>query len=662
MHGKKKNLIHLINMPMARIDRPNLPLSLFKAILHRNGPDAVVHDMNILLAAQIGWDNYRYAEKRNQLSDIMNALWAPHAWGSAFRVKTDELLTLFKKQLTQKGDPGFLLPWLRKFRDAEISRFLGKAYETLLGYGPIGVVAFSCNATQTVPALALGRFIKERHPAACLVYGGPAFHDVMGDELIRKIEWIDAVSLGEADDVVVELFTNLSQGRDPAGLQGILFRDSHGEVRGGPAAKPIDLDFFCSLPDPDFSDFFNTAQRTGLREDARLKIQVTLPFEGSRGCWWGERSKCMFCGLNGCRTTYRARPGRQVLATILSQSEKYGCANLHAVDNVLCVGYFEDLIPALADLRKKRQLNLFCETKANLNRKMVAALADAGFLHLQPGIESLSSRHLRLMRKGTWQIQNIYFLKLCRQYGITPYWQHMKRIPGEQPDDYARLERLVPLITHLQPPHTGTIGEIELHRFSAYFDDKKWTRNIRPKSLYAYQFPADTIDLNRVAYIFEAQWPDTLGETSYEGLKANIEKWCRIWSRNQAMPCLWMKPSGFDGGLEIHDTRFDGISAVFRLPEEQAAIYKLLRDPFSFNMIMQRLQKVPGSSLGDDQVQTILDSFLERGLAIKDGKLYLGLALDADIPDRISAPVSKSSKQVPLNDLQEHKRWRRMTN
>jgi ribosomal peptide maturation radical SAM protein 1 len=615
-------MFHLINMPMAMTDRPNLALSLFKAILNRNGLDAVVHDMNVLLAAQIGWENYRYAQKRIQLVQIMNALWAPHAWGRCFEAKTDEALALFETLLSQKGGPRSTLRWLENFRDSEIPRFLHKACEQLLEYGAPRVIGFSCNAAQTVPALSLGHFIKQQHPAVRLVYGGPAFHDEMGDELIRKVQWIDAVSLGQADDVVVDLFADLSWNRDPAGLQGILYRDAHGTVRRGSAAKQIDLDFFCSLPDPDFSDFFNTAQRYGLDKEG-----CNLPFEGGRGCWWGDKSKCMFCGLDACATNYRARPGRQVLATILAQSEKYGCTNLHAVDSCLSLDYFDDLIPALADLRKKKPLNLFCQVRADLSRKKVAALADAGFLNLQPGIESLCSRHLRLMRKGTRQIQNIYFLKLCRQYGITPCWQHMAGIPGERPDDYARLEMLIPLIVHLQPPMSGTTGEIQLHRFSPYFEKKKWTRHVRPMDFYAFEFPAALIDLTRVAYHFDAQWRDTLDPEDYQQINGCIRAWHQGWTNGGQVPELVIRSWQDNGCVEIDDTRVAGNPRKWILGPEQAAVLKTLDDPGSIDRVMGGLAKGALGTLSRTEVIGLLGQLMEKELVIREKKTYLSLVL-----------------------------------
>lgn len=33
-----------------------------------------------------------------------------------------------------------------------------------------------------------------------------------------------------------------------------------------------------------------------------------LVLEGARGCWWGEKHHCTFCGLNGSLMKFRSKP------------------------------------------------------------------------------------------------------------------------------------------------------------------------------------------------------------------------------------------------------------------------------------------------------------------------------------------------------------------
>jgi coproporphyrinogen III oxidase-like Fe-S oxidoreductase len=74
-----------------------------------------------------------------------------------------------------------------------------------------------------------------------------------------------------------------------------------------------------------------------------------------------------------------------------------GIELVEAVDNILDMKYFQDLLPALA--AKQHSAQIFFEVKANLNRKHVKLLHEAGVNRIQPGIESMSDHVLKLMRK-----------------------------------------------------------------------------------------------------------------------------------------------------------------------------------------------------------------------------------------------------------------------
>ncbi|MGG2324741.1 hypothetical protein, partial [Salmonella enterica] len=77
---------------------------------------------------------------------------------------------------------------------------------------------------------------------------------------------------------------------------------------------------------------------------------------------------------------------------------RWGIDRIEMVDNILDMTYFRSLIPELGDAAPP--LKIFSETKSNLKREQIAALARAGVRWIQPGIESLNSGTLKLMGKG----------------------------------------------------------------------------------------------------------------------------------------------------------------------------------------------------------------------------------------------------------------------
>jgi len=92
---------------------------------------------------------------------------------------------------------------------------------------------------------------------------------------------VDAVFLGDADDLFPEYLRRLSRGDSPVGMTGLAI----GGMRDQPAPLFHDLD---ALETPDYSDYFELREHLA-REGFVLAPVHSLPFEASRGCWWGEK-------------------------------------------------------------------------------------------------------------------------------------------------------------------------------------------------------------------------------------------------------------------------------------------------------------------------------------------------------------------------------------
>ncbi|WP_245315330.1 radical SAM protein [Bradyrhizobium yuanmingense] len=100
-----------------------------------------------------------------------------------------------------------------------------------------------------------------------------------------------------------------------------------------------------------------------------------------------------------------------------------------------------------------------------LKRHEVEKLAAAGVRWIQPGIESLDTRVLKLMRKGTASAHNVLLLKWCRQYGVRVSWSLLWGFPGESDAWYAQMASWLPLLHHLQP---GPAVRLRYQRYSPY--------------------------------------------------------------------------------------------------------------------------------------------------------------------------------------------------
>lgn len=84
---------------------------------------------------------------------------------------------------------------------------------------------------------------------------------------------------------------------------------------------------------PDFRDFFAEIKRCGLEKN----ICPVLLIEGSRGCWWGEKHRCNFCGIHTSKETlcYRQKSVKKIVEELKQQAEIYNIKRFVFTDCIL---------------------------------------------------------------------------------------------------------------------------------------------------------------------------------------------------------------------------------------------------------------------------------------------------------------------------------------
>ena len=487
--------------------------------------------------------------------------------------------------------------------------------------GAYSVVGFTSTFEQNVAALALARRIKEEHPAVLTVFGGANFDGDMGPEFTRVFPFIDYAVSGEGDDVLPALVARIGRGESGAGLPGVTARSGDGLLTGPPPRQVAVMD---ALPDPDFDDYFTTLFRLG-RERVLGDAPPRLLFESSRGCWWGQKHHCTFCGLNNLGMAFRSKSPQRVLDELGRLSARYSISNFDAVDNIIDMHYLDQVCAPIVEQRL--DYTIFYEVKANLTRAQLKSLGRAGIRRIQPGIESLNTHVLSLMRKGTTMLHNVRLLKWASYYGIDVGWNILTGFPGEVPEDYAAQERLLPLLTFLPPPMG--CGPIWLERFSPYFFDPDLAfRERRPQRAYEYLYPVPDLDLSAVAYFFEYEAEDTVGEQGRTRLNELVKAWQQSWL-NGARPTLVYRRA--PEWIQIVDLRHDDAPAVHALHGVEAAIYEACVDTDrTAERVVRELQGTAWADVGVRVVADALEKFCAQGLAVQEDGHVLSLALPAN--------------------------------
>jgi ribosomal peptide maturation radical SAM protein 1 len=398
---------------------------------------------------------------------------------------------------------------------------------------------------QHCASLGVLRRLKELRPDLTVMLGGANCEGVMGQAAFERFPWLDAVVCGEADDVIVELVRSILSRRAADVPEGVLRRGSRPASRR--AARPLveDLD---ALPVPDFADYFAALESSPLRG----ALTPGLLLETSRGCWWGQKHHCTFCGLNGTGMAFRSKSAGRILHELKELSERHGLTRFELTDNILAMERFRDLLPGLASL----DYSLFAEVKANLRREHLQALAQAGVRWIQPGLESLHDEVLKLMDKGTTTAVNLQLLKWAREFGIFVSWNFLVGFPGEEDEWYRGLAEWLPLVAHLQPPQG--VFRARYDRYSPYqADPARYGLEVVPHPAYEAIYPGDVTDLAYFHLGADQQWGPALWDPTLMGpgrqaLEEATRRWGEVfWSPLPAI--LSMDDDGRE--LRLLDTR-----------------------------------------------------------------------------------------------------------
>jgi ribosomal peptide maturation radical SAM protein 1 len=415
--------VALVNMPFASASRPSIQCGLLKAILERAGHAVDVHYLNLELAAEIGPALYRHLADLSPWRDELLGEWLFSVAAFGYRANEGEYFAACRGAANTCRQCGLPPEELCRLRNERIPALVER-WASEVDWGSYDAVGFTCTYEQTVASLALGRQIKQRHPEVVTIYGGANFESEMGIEHTRAFPWIDYAVAGEGDEALLALVERIAAGQPALDVPGVIGRSNGDVASSGPAPMVRDMD---GLPDPEYSEFFTTLFRLG-RERVLGEASPTLTFEGGRGCWWGAKSHCTFCGLNGTSMAFRSKSPERVLAELRRQSAKHGITNFLVVDNIMDMRYLEGVCEPLGEQRL--DYSFFFEVKANLTREQLRTMATAGVRAIQPGIESLSTRILKLMRMGATRLINVRLLMWASYYGMSVNWNLLCGFPG----------------------------------------------------------------------------------------------------------------------------------------------------------------------------------------------------------------------------------------
>jgi hypothetical protein len=233
---------------------------------------------------------------------------------------------------------------------------------------------------QVQPAFSLAYALRELAPHAHVTVGGPALTQMLlrleGERLQKALGPFSSAVLYEGEYALLGMVRALERGEDPA----------PDRIVRGTTVEDMSV-----LPPPDFD---------GLPLDRYFAPELVLPYDPTRGCYWGV---CTFChyGLAEVGTAkYRERPVETVLDHVASLKARYGTRIFYFSQDVFSPRIATNIARGIVERGLDVKWGTDMRPERSLTEARCRELVAGGQLSAALGVESAAPRVLSLIDKG----------------------------------------------------------------------------------------------------------------------------------------------------------------------------------------------------------------------------------------------------------------------
>jgi anaerobic magnesium-protoporphyrin IX monomethyl ester cyclase len=249
-----------------------------------------------------------------------------------------------------------------------------------------------CFPGQLQLAYAFAWKLKLALPGVHIVGGGPGLTQLMirlsGHALAEALGPFDSAVVFEGENTLLKLVRALGAGTSLRKIENLVIRD---KLQGARYLSGHGMEDLKPLPAPDFD---------GLALDKYLAPALTIPYDPTRGCYWG---KCTFChyGLAEVGTaSYREREVPTMVEQLRTLSTKYATKHFYFSQDSVAPKTLLKLADGLIAANLGLQWGTDLKPEKYLTLERAQRLRAAGAVACALGVESGSDRVLRLIDKG----------------------------------------------------------------------------------------------------------------------------------------------------------------------------------------------------------------------------------------------------------------------
>lgn len=609
--------VALVNMPIAATQSPSLGLSILKSELTNINIDSDLLYLNINYAERVGLKVLEDIELIPTAQLVGDWIFAEALWG-----EDKQRDQQYIEQVLRDSSLEHKFHDNRKRSEAQINDIIFCRDEveafiqeclTTIDWAQYKIVGFTSLFQQHIAALALAKRIKQLYPQVIIVFGGANCNDDMGQALIDNFSFVDVVCTGMGEVVFPKFVAELLMGRAPSHSKDLVIRSSMNSLPN-PTIANKNMD---DLLFPDFDDFFSQ------RYQANLPVEkLSMMVETSRGCWWGQKQHCTFCGLNADSMNFKHKSSERAMLEFQHLVARYGhiTKTIAVVDNIIPMDYLKGFLVELRD--SELELDIFYETKANLKKEHIKLYKDAGLTSIQPGVESFSNRLLKSMRKGITGLQNVQFLKWCREYGLRPIWNYMVGFPGEMRSDHIEQMGLMQAMSHFYPPD---VSWVRIDRYSPFHSNPEefGLANVRPFSSFKYLYPElDSQQQQRLAYYFLAEFEakEKMDDYAFE-VRDVVDQWNDDFEQSALFHLEINKQ------LIVVDYRPIAVKPIYRLTEQQSLVYQACDQIRGESYLFDLLELAGSREEKSFKLKQLIAELVDNQVMLNDGNRYLSLSV-----------------------------------
>lgn len=284
------------------------------------------------------------------------------------------------------------------------------------------------SSSQVIPGLTLANMLKNELNVHINIGGN--FFGRVKEAIVKNPEFFDlfcdTVLVEEGERPVVELAKHINGEIEIEEVSNLIYKKED-KIIINQTKKPLKLDEMAivSLDGYDFKKYFAP--------------EVILPFQSSRGCYWG---KCSFCDQDFGQN-FNVKNVDKLTDEFIKLKEKYNVKYFEFIDESVGPSYLSELADKIEE--KNIDINYFFDARleSTFTKDLLQKAFKSGLKMVLWGLESGSASVMKLINKGIDIDKRLEILKNSSESGIWNFAFIFFGFPTETVEDAQKTIKLI---------------------------------------------------------------------------------------------------------------------------------------------------------------------------------------------------------------------------